>query len=96
MRPLRPRAAIVPGSREREPTLSRGILDAPLHLQVLAIAAVTMSSSLSAEDDGVGLLLDSLRAVVALELALTIMVDLRAPATAQGPAGPGRTAAGCE
>ena len=65
------------------------------NLKVLAIAAVTMSSPLSADDE------DVCQAPMQLiccpcVVTLTAMADLRALATAQGPKGLGRAAAGCK
>lgn len=63
--------------------------------QVLAIAAVTMSSSLSADDEDVWNPSIQLMCCPCLAV-LTIAADLRAPAAAQGSEGVGRAAAGCE
>lgn len=55
-----------------------------------------MTSSLSAEDEDVGRPLPQLICCFYPELVLIVVVDLRSSATAQGPAGAGRTAAGRE
>ena len=65
------------------------------NLKVLVIAAVTMSSPLSADDEDVCQASMQLMCCPCL-VTLTAMADLRALATAQGPEGLGRATAGCK